>query len=603
MSEGIVIKIWNVKVSKNNQNSGSKQIQDSIAYIENPEKLGAANIVDGSMQVGNELTYVMNEVKTVKKLYVGSRHITDISNATEEMMQVKQYFGKLDGRLALHGVISLDETESDIKNAGKLMMLMADYLDSVFPGHQAVYAVHTNTENLHVHFIVNTVGLDGKKIHMDDKFMKNVCQKEVNRLALKYGFSPNAKWTKEKVEDPMTYPQRKELLRRMIDHAIEQTDSFDAFVAYLRADGFTVNVGRQISLQSDDMSKAIRTGSLGEIYKPEAIRKRILEKYEALPVAKAGDYYSAVLPEEMVQISPCRMKNYEDMSHKEKLETIRLLRLGRNPWRERNQQNWQIQRMADELNQIGYVYKLTHHYSKGTDAIEDALSEIIARKEDISAEKKEIRRLLKWYKPMASIYEEMKQYMMRAYLYDAYGRSEYQDDFEKYKELSERLYIAYGKTVEEVADFLVDTKGKLFYLKEQEKELSSHYLAIKKYSDQNALSHLADEYSFFHAVGHSEALYNAKTYGIYASDYKYISLDKNKDIQIRVVTTPDMDGEKATVNTTVTVFRSGVAEREISSKDISDKEFRHQLYELQSEYHIRKCHVEKYKSKENIKKI
>ena len=138
MSEGIVIKIWNVKVSKNNQNSGSKQIQDSISYIENPEKLGTANIVDGSTQVGNELTYVMNEVKTVKKLYVGSRHITDISNATEEMMQVKQYFGKLDGRLALHGVISLDETESDIKNAGKLMMLMADYLDSLFPGHQAV---------------------------------------------------------------------------------------------------------------------------------------------------------------------------------------------------------------------------------------------------------------------------------------------------------------------------------------------------------------------------------------------------------------------------------------------------------------------------------
>ena len=121
MAEGIVIKIWNVKASSSTR-SGASQIQSSIDYIENPEKV-CIRIADSSqLQMGNELTYVMNDIKTVDGLYVGARHITDIKNATEEMMQIKEFYGKLDGRVATHGVISLDVTESDPKNAGKLML-------------------------------------------------------------------------------------------------------------------------------------------------------------------------------------------------------------------------------------------------------------------------------------------------------------------------------------------------------------------------------------------------------------------------------------------------------------------------------------------------
>ena len=260
MAQGIVVKIWNVKASANTRSAAS-QIADTISYIENPEKVGQPLSMPDANQIGNELTYVMNDLKTVNGLYVGSRHITDISHATEEMMQVKEFFGKLDGRVATHGVISLDEAESDAKNAGKLMLLLSELMERIFPEHQVVYAVHTNTENLHIHFILNTVGLDGKKIHMDKKFMREVLEPAVNELALKYGFTPNEKWKKERVKDPMTYPQRKEFRRKLVDHVIEQTDSFDAFIAYLRADGLTVNVGKHISLQTEDMTKAIRTGT------------------------------------------------------------------------------------------------------------------------------------------------------------------------------------------------------------------------------------------------------------------------------------------------------------------------------------------------------
>lgn len=64
MAEGIVIKIWNVKASSSTR-SGASQIQSSIDYIENPEKV-CIRIADSSQfQMGNELTYVMNDIKTV----------------------------------------------------------------------------------------------------------------------------------------------------------------------------------------------------------------------------------------------------------------------------------------------------------------------------------------------------------------------------------------------------------------------------------------------------------------------------------------------------------------------------------------------------------
>ena len=52
-------------------------------------------------------------------------------------------------------------------------------------------------------------------------------------------------------------------------------ESFDAFVAYLRNEGLTVNVGRNITLQTEEMPFALRSGQLGENYSISAIKKRL----------------------------------------------------------------------------------------------------------------------------------------------------------------------------------------------------------------------------------------------------------------------------------------------------------------------------------------
>ncbi len=602
MAQGIVIKIWNVTAGSGTR-SAAAQISDSISYIENPEKVGAP--IEGltTVQIGNEVQYVMNDLKTAQGLYVGGRHISDFSNATEEMMQVKEFYGKLDGRVATHGVISLDVSESDSKNAGKLMMLLNDLMQEIFPENQVVYAVHTNTENLHIHFIINTVGLDGKKIHMDNNFMSKVMQPMVNRLAARYGFTQNEEWKKEKIADPLPIASRKQILRGLIDQAIEQTDSFDAFVAYLRKDGMKVNVGKQITVQVEEMPKAMRTGQLGENYGLKGIMRRLEDKFNPFVQGSSGDYYAAILPEEMANITPVRMKKYKDMNADEKVNAIRLLKLKRNPWLESIHNNWQVQNQADELKNIGYVYKLVHYYSGGADQCSLAMKEIIERRKELASERKELRNLLKQYKPITDIYEEMKKYMLRAYLYDVYGKSEYVSDYLAYKELSERLEVGYHKSVEEVADYVAETKAQILYVKKQEEELSKQYVAIKKYAEQGRIQSLSDDYSFFHAIGHSEAMHQAKEYGIYASEIKYVVPDDAKDFFVRVVTTPDIKGDKPTVTTTISVIKDGVIVREVSSKDMDAKVFNKAIYEIQNRYDIKKCHIERNKYQKNIRQI
>ena len=255
---------------------------------------------------------------------------------------------------------------------------------------------------------------------------------------------------------------------------------------------------------------------------------------------------------------------------------------------------------SKQLNEIGYVYELVHYYSRGVDNAELALSDIISRRKNLAAERKEIRENLKAYKPIISIYEEMKKYMIRAYLYDAYGRSEYIEDYKRYQELSNRLMNIYGKSVEEVADYIADQKAQLIYAKAQDTELNDQYRIIKNYLDNKKFEVDERGLSFFKAVGHSEAKREAREYGIFASDMKYITAKDVEDIIIRVVTTPDVIDGKNTVTTTVTVLTNDEkVVKEISSKYLDAKAFNDALFELSTEYDLRECQTHRKNIRKN----
>ena len=113
MPQGITCKVWNIKGAEKSKTTSS-QISDSINYILNDEKTDTivsfenSILNDVSGQLSRECQYVANDVKTLKRTLTGVVNLSSIESASEEMMEVKSFFSKFDGRSALHGVISLD---------------------------------------------------------------------------------------------------------------------------------------------------------------------------------------------------------------------------------------------------------------------------------------------------------------------------------------------------------------------------------------------------------------------------------------------------------------------------------------------------------------
>lgn len=589
--DGIVAKMWNIKEGSMGRGT-AVQITDSISYITNSEKCDGVIAGDGLMQVGREVSYVINDLKTLQGLYVGGRHISDIQNATNEMMQVKEFHNKLGGRVALHGIVSLPVGESGKENAGKLMMLVDNLLEEIFPDHQAIYAVHTNTDNLHVHFVVNTVALNGRKIHMDNNFMSKVFDPYLNKLARKYGFSPNMAWEEEKEPDEIKYSDRVIRLRQAVDTAIEWSDDFDSFLHNLRSQGIKVNCGKYLSLRMERMPRAIRSFRLGNRYTIDAIRDRLLGKREEMIRSEVGDHILTLGSPAQIYVKTTPLKKYADMNAEEKQEAIRMLKLGRNPWREQYKSNWQLQRIAEEFHRTANIYELIRTYAPDTGNVNDALRNIIRKQKEIAEEKKAVKAKLREYKPIIDLYREAEKHEKRAYLYEFAGCDEYLSDYLEYKMLVDRLEKEYSKTINEVAEYVEEEENQILYAKAQAKELSSAYHTILRFA-QNELSQQEVEYlSLYEAIGYTKARTAAVHQGVFESSIKYIAADGVDEGYIRVVILPDIVGGTRTVTATVSVYdKKGELVKEFSSKEANMKEFNQSISELKGDMGFYRCHI------------
>lgn len=589
--DGIVAKMWNIKEGSMGRGT-AVQITDSISYITNSEKCDGVIAGDGLMQVGREVSYVINDLKTLQGLYVGGRHISDIQNATNEMMQVKEFHNKLGGRVALHGIVSLPVGESGKENAGKLMMLVDNLLEEIFPDHQAIYAVHTNTDNLHVHFVVNTVALNGRKIHMDNNFMSKEFDPYLNKLARKYGFSPNMAWEEEKEPDEIKYSDRVIRLRQAVDTAIEWSDDFDSFLHNLRSQGIKVNCGKYLSLRMERMPRAIRSFRLGNRYTIDAIRDRLLGKREEMIRSEVGDHILTLGSPAQIYVKTTPLKKYADMNAEEKQEAIRMLKLGRNPWREQYKSNWQLQRIAEEFHRTANIYELIRTYAPDTGNVNDALRNIIRKQKEIAEEKKAVKAKLREYKPIIDLYREAEKHEKRAYLYEFAGCDEYLSDYLEYKMLVDRLEKGYSKTINEVAEYVEEEENQILYAKAQAKELSSAYHTILRFA-QNELSQQEVEYlSLYEAIGYTKARTAAVHQGVFESSIKYIAADGVDEGYIRVVILPDIVGGTRTVTATVSVYdKKGELVKEFSSKEANMKEFNQSISELKGDMGFYRCHI------------
>ena len=108
-----------------------------------------------NMALRNVVTYVLDPGYG----FIGG-YAVDAYNAIAQMQYIKEIWYKNKGRRIRHFILSFDRSEYiEIDDALVLGYKICQY----YQEYQSVYGVHTDTDNLHIHFAVNTVSfIDGK---------------------------------------------------------------------------------------------------------------------------------------------------------------------------------------------------------------------------------------------------------------------------------------------------------------------------------------------------------------------------------------------------------------------------------------------------------
>ena len=110
------------------------------------------------------IQYIETDKPTGRKCYYRGYIYTSPYNAVDEFLYVKHYYGKLNGRYARHLIISFDKQEQLTDD--ELYELGFEFARYYGNDRQIVFAVHTNTDNHHIHMAINTVSfIDGSKLH------------------------------------------------------------------------------------------------------------------------------------------------------------------------------------------------------------------------------------------------------------------------------------------------------------------------------------------------------------------------------------------------------------------------------------------------------
>ena len=286
-----------------------------VIYVENPDKTTNPKFYtdeDMTEQDGQELSdvirYAVNSRKTQKAdnedCAVVHRFVSGINcspaTARDEMLAVKKRFGKEDGTVAYHGYQSFAPGEATPELAHEIGVKLATRLWG--DRYQVIVATHLDKENhLHNHFVLNTVSFaDGIKYHRTRKDYHEM-QAVSDALCREYGLSviehpqqgrgkQYGEWRAEQEQRPTW----RGLIRADIDEAIRQAMTERQFFDALRKKGYTVKIGKDISVRPPGKERFVRLmRNFGEDYSLDNIRRRILS--QSRPERKKSEQKPTIL--------------------------------------------------------------------------------------------------------------------------------------------------------------------------------------------------------------------------------------------------------------------------------------------------------------------
>jgi hypothetical protein len=266
-----------------------------VIYVENPEKTAnpktfeLSNMTNKDRQgLSDVIEYAVNGDKTVSEHFVTGINCSR-ETARNEMLLTKRRYEKEGGRIAFHGYQSFAPGEGTPEIVHEIGVKLAQEL---WGGRfEVLVATHLDTANhLHNHFLLNSVSFaDGRRFACYGKDYRRM-RDTSDRLCREYGLSviekPTPGKTKQYAEwsaDKNGKPTWRGIIKADVNEAIKSSMTDTQFFVALKAKGYEIKMGKDISVRPPDKERFFRLArNFGDDYTLESIRRRIL--YQRSPV-------------------------------------------------------------------------------------------------------------------------------------------------------------------------------------------------------------------------------------------------------------------------------------------------------------------------------
>ena len=135
------------------------RIDGVINYARNPEKTTEKAMAEvmAMHALKNVMEYTANDIKTEQRKYVTGINCSE-ETAVSEFMNTKILWNKTGGRQCYHGYQSFVAGEVTPKEAHEIGVETARRMWG--KRFQVIVTTHLNTENIHNHFVVNSVSFN-----------------------------------------------------------------------------------------------------------------------------------------------------------------------------------------------------------------------------------------------------------------------------------------------------------------------------------------------------------------------------------------------------------------------------------------------------------
>ena len=256
------------------------RLKEVIDYANNPDKTTAKEYLDEDLYAA--IRYVENDDKTDQTLFVSGINCSK-HNAYNEMVAIKRRFGERGKNIAYHGYQSFAAGEVTPAEAHAIGMETARKMWGA--KYQVVVTTHLNTDNIHNHFVVNSVSFKtGRKFRngignrLELRKISDAICAERNKSVIqgnKFYSNKKAYWVEK--SGKLTH---RDMLRKDVDEALSQCGSFKEIEYYLKTLGYRFERDFYYdhpSVYAEGWKRAVRISSLGERYSKERIREQCRE--------------------------------------------------------------------------------------------------------------------------------------------------------------------------------------------------------------------------------------------------------------------------------------------------------------------------------------